>query len=159
MSQYTLSKWMKLIIILLGICGIGVYAVFVPVVGSNFTTAYPEFAYCFVPWLVFLLLTAIPCCIVLVLGWQIASSIKADESFTHKNAKRLKYISALALATSIYVFVGNFVFFLLNMNHPSVLITSMLLVFVGISVSVVFAVLSHLVTKAAQLQVQSDLTI
>lgn len=159
MSQKTLSKWMKLIIILLGLCGAAAYGVIVPVVGRNLTADYPEFAYCFAPWFVFLLLTAIPCYTVLVLGWKIASSIKADQSFSFKNAKRLKCVAILALATSIYLFAGNFVFLLLNMNHPSILLASMIIVFVGISISVASAVLSYLVKKAAQLQEQSDLTI
>ncbi len=47
----------------------------------------------------------------------------------------------------------------MNMNHPSVIVASLIIVFVGIAVAVVFATLSHLVRKAADLQQENDLTV
>ena len=159
MTQKSLAKWMKLIIILLGLCGAACFGIIIPIIGSDFVTRYPEFAYCFLPWLIFILVTAVPCYSVLVLGWKIAVSIASDNSFSSINAKRLRCVSILSLATSIYFFAGNTVFLLLGMNHPSIFLGSCLIVFVGISISVASAVLSYLVKKAAALQEQSDLTI
>ena len=62
-------------------------------------------------------------------------------------------------ADAAFFFVGNVLLFLLNMSHPSVALLSLGVVFVGIAVAVVAAVLSHLVQKAAVLQEQSDWTI
>lgn len=45
------------------------------------------------------------------------------------------------------------------MSHPSVVIASAGIAFVGVAVAVVSAVMSHLVKKAADLQEQSNLTI
>ena len=45
------------------------------------------------------------------------------------------------------------------MSHPGVLLFSLAVIFAGIAVAVVSAVLSHLVAKAGDLQEQSDLTI
>lgn len=159
MSQKSLSKWMKVILFMFGICGIVLFGVVVPVVGLDFKNTYPEFAYAFVPWLVFILVTAVPCYAVLVLGWKIASSIANDDSFSNENAKRLKNVSVLALVTSVYYFAGNVVFLLLNMNHPGILVASLFITFVGIAISAASAILSYLVKKAAKLQEQSDLTI
>ena len=159
MSQKSLSKWMKVILFMFGICGIVLFGVVVPVVGLDFKNTYPEFAYAFVPWLVFILVTAVPCYAVLVLGWKIASSIAHDDSFSNENAKRLKNVSVLALVTSVYYFAGNVVFLLLNMNHPGILVASLFITFVGIAISAASAILSYLVKKAAKLQEQSDLTI
>ena len=50
-------------------------------------------------------------------------------------------------------------FLLFNMSHPSIVIMSFFIVFVGIVISIASAVLSHLVKKAAILQEQSDWTI
>ena len=47
----------------------------------------------------------------------------------------------------------------LEMNHPGIVLISLIVVFFGSAVAVAAAVLSHLVLKAALLQEQSDLTI
>lgn len=159
MSQKSLSKWMKIILFIFGLCGIAIFGLVIPVIGSDLKNEYPEFAFAFIPWLVFILIMAIPCYAVLVLGWKIASSIGNDNSFSNANAKRLKYVSVLALVTSIYNFAGNVVFLLLNMNHPGILLASLFITFVGIAISAASAILSYLVRKAAKLQEQSDLTI
>lgn len=159
MSQKSLSKWMKVILFMFGLCGIAIFGLVTPVIGTDLKNEYPEFAYAFIPWLVFILIMAIPCYTVLVLGWKIASSIGNDNSFSNSNAKRLKYVSVLALVTSIYFFAGNVVFLLLNINHPGILLASLFITFVGIAISAASAILSYLVKKAAKLQEQSDWTI
>ena len=47
----------------------------------------------------------------------------------------------------------------MNMNHPGIVLLAMVVVFAGIAVTVAAASLSHLVSRAADLQEQSDLTI
>lgn len=159
MSHKSLSKWMKVILFIFGLCGIAIFGLVTPVIGTDLKNEYPEFAYAFIPWLVFILIMAIPCYAVLVLGWKIASSIGNDNSFSNSNAKRLKYVSVLTLVTSIYFFAGNVVFLLLNINHPGILLASLFITFVGIAISAASAILSYLVKKAATLQEQSDWTI
>lgn len=159
MTQKSLSNRMKLIIVLLGLCGAALFGIAVPVIGLDLVDSYPEFSYCFLPWLIFILLMAVPCYAVLVIAWKIATSIENDNSFTELNSKRLKNVSVLSLATSIYLFVGATVFLLLSMCHFSMFLGACLVSFVGIAISVASAVLSYLVKKAAALQEQSDLTI
>ena len=159
MKQASLSKWLKFILIGVGVCGLIVYALVLPVLGLNITGAYPEWGYCFWPWLIFLWCTAIPCFIALVFGWKIAGNIGLDRSFSGDNASMLKWISVLAAGDAAFFFLGNLVFFFLGMNHPSVVLASVLIVFAGVAVCVVAAALSHLVRKAADLQEQSDFTI
>lgn len=159
MEQKSLSNWLKLIIIGTGICGIIVYAYLIPVIGNDMVAQYPEFSNCYYPWLILIWLTAIPCYIVLVFAYQIATNIGKDKSFCNANAAKLKYISMLALGDVVFLFVMNVVYLVLNMNHPGILLAALFIVFVGIAVSVTAAALSHLVQKAAILQEQSDLTI
>ena len=45
------------------------------------------------------------------------------------------------------------------MNHPGVILYSLIVVFAGVVVSVASAALSHLVLKAALLHEESDLTV
>lgn len=159
MEQKNLSKWLKCILIGVGICGLIVYTTVIPMCGITLRTRYPEFSNRFWPWMIFLWISGIPCFIVLVFSWKIATNIGRDQSFSNTNAKLLKWISGLSAADTGFFFIGNVLMFLFNMSHPSVIFASFVVVFVGVAVAVVSAVLSHLVQKAAQLQEQSDWTI
>ena len=159
MEQKALSKWLKAVLIGVGLCGLVVYLVIVPGYGASTAHLNPEYAHCFWPWLIFLWGTAVPCYTALVLGWRIAANIGRDRSFSRANAEYLKRIAWLAAFDSAYFFIGNAALLLLNMSHPGVTLLSLLVVFAGVAVAVAAAALSHLVQKAAALQEQSDLTI
>lgn len=160
MKQISLSRWLKFIIIGVGICGLIVYGIVIPMFGQM-VAAFEKgmYDYCFWPWLIFIWITAIPCYIVLILAWKIAGNIGADKSFTATNAKLLKWISVLALFDAAFFFAGNVVYLFLNMNHPGIVLFSLLVVFAGVAVAIASAALSHLVLKAEVLQEQSDWTI
>ena len=159
MEQKALSKWLKIIIIGVGICGLVGYFLVIPSFGQSLARQYPEFSGRYLPWLIFIWVTAIPCYIALFFGWKIAANIGADRSFSVENANLLKWISWLAAEDSIYFFAGNVALLLLGMSHPGVVLASLLVVFAGVAITVAAAALSHLVRKAAALQEESDLTI
>ena len=159
MKQNTLAKWMKIIIAGIALCGVVVYGFIIPAYGKSMVSAYPEFTNRYLPWLIFLLASGVPCYCVLVLGWQIASNIGRDQSFTMRNARLLKWISWLAAGDSAFFFLGNVALLLMNMSHPGVTLALLMVSFAGVAVAVAAAALSHLVQKAAALQEQSDLTI
>lgn len=159
MNQSALAKWLKFIIVLVAVCGVIFYGGVIPFMGLSLVEMYPELNGCFWPWLIFLSLTAAPCYGALAFAWKIASNIGKNRSFVRANAKYLKRISVLAVINSAYFFAGNLVFFFLNMNHPSVLGASVILIFFGIAVAVASAVLSSFVNRAAELQEQYDLTV
>lgn len=159
MKQTSLAVWLKLIIIGTGICGVAVYFLILPSLGQSIAGQNPEFLHCYYPWLIFLWITGIPCYAALFLAWKIASNIGADRSFSHENASLLKWIAFLAAGDSLFFFIVNIVYLFLNMNHPGILLSSLIVVFAGTAVSAASAALSHLVKKAASLQEQSDLTI
>lgn len=159
MKQSTLSKCLLAILFGVLICGGFVYFYIIPEIGRTAVEEYPEFKGYYIPWLAFIWGTALPCAAGFVLACRIACSIGSDRSFSVENAKSLKYIAVLAAADAAYFFVGNIVFFFLNMSHPSVVLLSLMVVFAAAAVAVAAAVLSHLVLKAAALQNMSDLTI
>lgn len=154
-----LFKYLMVIIFGMFLCGILIYLWGIPTIGHIITQNFPEFSYCYYPWLIFLWCTGIPCFIVLGYMWKISASIFADQAFTSRNAIRLKRIAQLAAFNVIFFFAGNIIFLFLNMSHPSILICSLGIDFVGIAISVIAQALSKLATKAAALQDQYDLTI
>lgn len=159
MEQRTLVRWLKLLVVFAAVCGIALCVGILPMAGKRLADIYPEFSYCYLPWLIFLWILAVPCFIALVLAWKIFGNIEKDCSFCMENADALQKISYLAAADAGFLFLGNVLFLLLNMNHPAVLLGACMIVVVGIGISVAAAVLSHLVGKAAKLQEENDLTI
>lgn len=159
MEQVKFSRWLKCIIVGIGICGLIIYALVIPTFGKTIAEQSPEFAYCYWPWLCFIWATSIPCYAVLVFAWRIATNIGLDRSFSDSNAKLLKWISMLAIGDSAFFFAGNILMLLLNMSHPSIVLLSFIVVFIGVAVAIAAAALSYLVKKAAVLQEQSNWTI
>ena len=159
MKQTSLARWLKLILFGVGVCGMVVYALVLPKVGQELIGGREELRKYFWPWLVFLWVSGVPCYAVLALGWRIAGNIGADRSFSLANANLLKKIAGLAAGDAVFFFLGNLVFLFLDINHPGVVLFSLMVEFAGVAIAVAAAALSHLVRKAAALQEQSDLTI
>ena len=159
MEQKALAKWLKLVLLGMGLCGLAVYFFIIPAYGASLRSLYPEFSNRFWPWLIFLWVSGVPCYVVLALGWRIAANIGRDASFSMDNARCLRHIALLAALDGAYFFLGNLILLFLNMSHPGVVLGSLLVVFAGAAVAVAAAALSHLVRKAALLQEENDLTI
>ena len=159
MNQTRLSRSLKAILAGVGVCGLIVYFAILPSIGDSMHASYPEFAAWHWPWMIFLWLTAVPCYAALAMGWKIADNIGRDRSFSAENARLLQRVAWLAAGDTAYFFLGNVVLLFLNMNHPGILLISLLICFAGVAVTVAAVCLSHLVYKAADLQEQSDLTI
>ncbi len=164
MEQKRIEKWLKAILVGAALCGVLVYGVAIPGAGRSLMLleamleqgTYPSYYWW---WLLFLWATALPCCAAWVCAWKIAGNIGADKSFSRANAKLLHHIAALAVGDAVFFLVGNVVLLCFNRNHPSVVLFSLLVVFLGVAIAVAAAALSHLVMRAAELQDQSDWTI
>lgn len=159
MKQKNLSGWLKLITIGMALIGAVLYLAVFPVLGSEAVHKYPEYSHCFYPWIIFLWLTAVPCYLVLIFAWKISGNIGNDNSFCKKNADMMKNISVLAALDSAFFFAGNIVYWFIGYNHPSILLASFIVVFIGVAISVDSAALSHLIYKAADMKEENDLTI
>ncbi len=159
MNQKTLSKLLKLAIILIGLIALFGYCVLIPLEGKELIDQYPEFSGWFWPWLIFLCLSAVPFFAVLAIGWIIAGDVGRDRAFTDKNAARFKWIAWLAGGAAAYIFIGNAVLLFLNMNHPGVMLMLLLVSFLCVVAALAAGVVSCHVKKAAALQQQSELTI
>lgn len=159
MELKKLATWLKVILIGVGACGVAFLGVAAPMCGAYFRTNYPELAWGFWPWLAFLWASGVPCFAVLGIAWKIVSNIEKNQSFSLENARLFRWISRLAAGDAGFFFVGNLALLLLNISHPSVVLASLVVDFIGVAVAVAAAALAYLVGKAADLQEQSDYTI
>lgn len=159
MSQKGLANSLKAIIIGLAVCGLLIYFYFLPVWGMALVGDFPEYARAYWPWLIILWISAIPCYLVLICGWRVATEIGKDNSFSDINAQMLKKIALLAAIDSVYIFIVGGVMFALRMSSGIVEILVLFVVFAGIVMTVAAAALSHLVYKAAAMKEENDLTI
>lgn len=155
MNQKSLAMWLKVIIVGMAICGVVVYGYAVPFGDNQLLGGIAENTGC----LIYIWLTAIPCYGVLLFGWEIATNIGSDNSFSQANAKCLKWIAFMAALDTLLLFVGIVILMCMNLSTPILVLGAFVICFVGISISVAAAALSHLVLKAAVLQEQSELTI
>lgn len=159
MKQKELAKWLKLLIAFAALIGAFLCLIIVPALGHDAVLMYPELDYMYWPCLIFIWITAIPFYFALYKGLLICQEISADNSFCTENAQRLKEISKLALSECILYLAAMIILFVLNLLHPSILLITLFIIFVGISIAIVSAALSHLVEKASELKEENDLTI
>lgn len=159
MFKQSLSKQLKAVIIGMAVCGALIYFWAFPGIGHMIVQSYRETESYYLPWIIFLWISGIPCYLVLCLMWQITKSISENKAFSYENSKRFRRISVLALSDTIFFFAGNILLLLMNMNHPSIVLCSVGIVFAGITIAVISKAFAHLANRAAQLQEQSDLTI
>ncbi len=159
MKQDALARWLKFIIIGVGICGLITYAVIMPRFGSYLVRHDSMLEQNVLPWLILIWISAIPCYIVLFLGWKISDNIGRDNSFCHENAKYLKWVSYLSMGDAGFLFLANVIFLILDMSAAAIMLVVGVIVFIGIAISICAAALSHLVVKAAEIQEENELTV
>lgn len=159
MENIVLSRRLKAVIIALGVLGALVYFIALPLMGMDLAFTYPEFSSFYWPWLIFFWVSGIPCYFVLIYGWFVTENIAAGHPFTHENAKHIRKIALFAIWDTVYFLIGNVIFFLLGMSHPAIVLLSFAVVLAGVVFSIVASALSSFVTRASNLQEQSDLTI
>ena len=81
------------------------------------------------------------------------------EDFSTLENRYLKKISTLATIDVIFLLAWNVILFGWKYRDLHMFLVCLLIDFMGIVIAVIFAALSHLVGKAADLQEQSDYTI
>lgn len=159
MQHTTLRRWLRLVIIGMGICGLFVYGWVFPTMSSKLCQMYPEYTSQYHVWLVFLLITAIPCYGVLLFAWRIANNIGKGDAFTYSNGKAFRGIFWLVATDTLFFFGGNVLFLLCNFSRPAIFFVSLVLVFFGIAIAICAKAMSHLVDNAAALQEENNATI
>ena len=150
---------MKASVLAAAVCGLFLSLFVVPSWGHSVIDTNPEFGGWFWPWLVFAWLFSLPCFAILVYIWKVAGAVIGDTVFTVKTAEWVKSGAILLLSDAAFLFVGNVILLLLNMNHPGVLLFSIIGDVFAIALALLAAVLSRYLTKAAVLQEESEGTL
>lgn len=159
MGQKEMSKYLKIIT-----AGISVFLLililwFLPMGLREFLPGEADNVYwglCGFVWL-----TAVPCFLCLVKFWGICTRIGEDNSFSRENAKALRIMSHYMLADSVLYALFLVLFCILGWYSYGIgfLFGIILILFVCITLTVLCAVLSHLVYNASRMQEDQDLTI
>lgn len=158
MKQKSLSNWLKGIILGMAIMGIIIYFKIIPLIISELLTSLNLLNHYNI-WLIIIFISSIPCFLVLMIGWIVATNIGNDNSFSKENAKHLKMVMILSLTDTVYFFFANIILYTYKMSSPLIFTISLIIEFAGICIAIVSACLSHLILKAFLLKEQSDLTI
>ena len=159
MKQKELARYLKAVLLFTAVLGVLLCALVAPRLGENMIERYPECRYLLFPYLAFLWVTAIPVYTALWQVWRIVCNIGNDRSFSQENARRLRMVSWMCgMDVVLYIFAA-MVLLITGWLRLGVLLAILLVLFVGISLAVVAACLSHLVEKAAALKQENDLTI
>ena len=159
MTQKELSRWLRAVVIV-GWCGCALMAAWVmPQLAEDVAWEFPELAFLKWPCLVFFWLALAPVVAALAYAYRIFTEIGRDNSFCRENALRLRIISRLALADTVWCMAAMIALLILNVLHPGVFLLMLAVIVFGAAVAVAAAALSHLTLKAASLQDENDLTI
>jgi len=159
MTQKRLANWLRWIMIGMALAGAGICFVFLPLKGQELMNSVPGAKNFLFAWLLFVWFAVLPCYVALFYTWKIVKEIHEDNSYSVINAEYLAKISYLALGDAVFVLVLNIVYFTLGMSYAGLFILLLGVVFLGVTIAVVAALLSRLVLKAAQMKQENELTI
>lgn len=128
MKHSALSLIVKADIIIIGICGILMCAVWYPFSISLTAIGFlrdatPTASETIEFWtqLSFYWLTSLPCFVILVIAWTVSSEIKKDNALSEAVMKKVRTQGMILLADLAVFLVGNIVFMLLGWNDFAVI--------------------------------------
>lgn len=156
MSVKTISRLLKFIIIVMGLCAFAIQGACSLIF---LVSEVDEIHNMQIPWLIFIWTTAIPMIPALYYSWETAVNIGKGLAFCFDNAKNLHGIAISSLADTVIMIAGNIILLLMNMNHPSVIIFSLFIAVIGVAILIAAESLSQLIKQATALKEETDLTI
>lgn len=159
MKQHEIAKWLKGICFGIAVMGFIFFGYIIPNLALESKRLNPEIAYLFWPGLISVWTIGILSYSILFQFWKVCVQIGLDNSFSPETSKSFAIISKLGVVISIICFCG---MLYLGMNKWLNLGLMFLLagvIFIGITVTVLGAALSHLILKAYELKKENELTI
>lgn len=101
----------------------------------------------------------IPVYVSLVLAWLVFDTIGSDNGFSYINAKRLDIAAIMAIVDIVLVIIANLLFHSWHIGGPLIIMCTAGLTFLGLAAAIVCFALARLVSEAARLKQEVDLTI
>lgn len=164
MDQKKLSRWLKLVAVVVGAALAVFFALLMPWLTlvlrhSSYIGYTPPTAAHGIALLAAVDLTAMPCGGALLRFWRIADNIGRDRSFCRENVRHLLAISRYALVCVGWCLVVTAAFTVMGVIHLSFVAAALFLMLAGAAVAVAAAALAHLTEKAARIKEENDLTV
>lgn len=161
MQDKKLSSLIRASIILIAVCGMAICLLWVPMGEFGWKMGdvwlldgqVKEF------WaqIVFHWIVSLPCFYLLWLAWQVTGDMKKGRLFIFENASRVKYATWILAGDLLLFLLGHTLFALLRWN--TCYMVYLLVALIGLIVTVFLGVVSHYLSRAAELQEESDATI
>ena len=160
MDDKKLTVFMRIAIILIGICGVAICLFWLPMTTTKSFGALSWGALRKVEnWTQYIFHWGIslPCFWLLIMAWEVTSDMQKGRLFIEKNAVRVKCATVILLCDILLFLIGNITFAILGWNEWLVL--HLFAAVVGLIVAIVLFIFSQYLRKAATLQEESDLTV
>lgn len=161
MNKISLSRQLKLILILLFIFVLVAFAIVIPTIGKVIEGNNPEYAFAFIPCLIWSWCFAIPIILAFIPAWQIFSSVGSEEGcFVKENVKRFKTIAMLAYLDAIIFPLGMIIVGFLGAGQPGLtVIVTPAVIILAVCFARVFQILAKITEEASMLKEEVDLTV
>ncbi len=159
MKQYEITNWLKGICIGIAVMGLIFFGLIIPKLAVESKIQNPEADYLFWPGLICVWIIGILCYAILYQFWKVCIQIGKDNSFSPENSKSFVIISKIAVAISVICFCGMFYLGANKWLNPGIMFLLIGIIFIGITITVLAAALSHLILKAYELKKENEFTI
>ncbi len=159
MKREEISKWLKGIVILLGIMALAFLIFFIPALANRCKEIYPEVAFLYWPMLIYVWVIGIGFYWMLILFWNVSCEIGKENSFSKENANSFRWISKIALGVGVLLFIGIVFLGVKYWLDPWCIVVMVVGILANITLSVLAAALSHLILKAYEMKKENELTI
>lgn len=157
MTQKNISRWFKLIIIVMSLLAFSVLGALSLIF---LVSEVEEISAIKTPWLIFIWATAVPLIPAIISSWSTAKEIGKGNPFCKNNSRNLHRIAVCAGVDSALVFAVSIAFLVIpKMSVFLVFAFSMIIVCIGVAITICAEGLSQLIKNATSLQEDSDLTI
>lgn len=161
MKRKMISRALKGFVALFGVAWAGVFYGVLPVLGQEIAEREPEFAWAFVPCLVWELLFSLPGLALTVPAWRIFGTLtEKGKAFSLVNAKRFRLMSTLCWCECSLFVAGTVALGIMGAGHPFlwlICLPGTVLLF-GAAGFACYA-MSLLVKESAQMREENELTI
>jgi len=162
MSKKAMTRLLHAILCIGALIAAGIFFGAVPLYGQYMAqTAAPEFAYAYVPCLLWAWAFALPLFLAVIPAWRVVSSISDTRgAFCRANVRALRQIAYLAFADGVIFPLGMLIVAFMGAGAPglTVLVTPAV-IFACAAAGIAALCLSCLVAEAAALREENDLTI
>lgn len=161
MTRKTMSRLLKTFLLIAAALAALFFFTFLPFYGHELMRTETEFAWAYWPCQIWAWIFAVPIFAAIFPAWEIFGSIeKTGEAFSHKNAKAFRLLSILAFSDAVIFPLGMItVAFMGAGSAPLTVLVTPVVIFLAAAVGTACYVMSRLVSDAAAIQDENDLTI